>query len=89
MMKDEIQVLLTAFCQLWGLELQLFFDEYLTLRAKHLMDMPAVPIKDILVPHPMILLSGFEYRLLDLTPEFRKQDRDGLKILCAALDDRR
>ena len=71
------------------LELRLFFDEYLTVRAKHLIDMSAVPIKDILVPHPTILLPDFEYRLLDLTPEFRQQDRDGLKILCAALDDRR
>jgi hypothetical protein len=68
-------------CQIWGLELQIFFDEYLTLRDLYLVDMPAAALICVLLPHPMALLPGYEHRLLDFTPELREKGRLGLQLI--------
>jgi hypothetical protein len=73
-------------CQIWGLELQIFFDEYLTLRDLYLVDMPAAALICVLLPHPMALLPGYEHRLLDFTPELREKGRLGLQLIGKSIE---
>jgi hypothetical protein len=64
----------------WGHESKLLWEMYLTLKDQWLYGMPVVVPEGVLILHPMIV-SMFQMRIYDVTPEFRAESHVALQRL--------